>query len=244
MFSANKWATELYRVIQAYWHIQFFLTNQDAISEYIKIHKAPQPINPDDSNSQLTTKDALEALIDEQKHENPHMIIMTEREIAENLQESINIYNRQMVVLIATLIEQVIRDFLKAAFIAHPERMYTFLIDDGGHHGMVSLKLITKAKSLTDLINELSDQATYNAMKGRFEIQLNNITNVVKAAVVPDEIKTQLIETMEMRNRIVHEASHEDITQDDLHNIFDTCIELLVFFNATANKNGIPIDVA
>jgi hypothetical protein len=118
-----------------------------------------------------------------------HTITLTQDEITMNLNLAKKIHDRQMIVVASTYIELILKDFLTAIFGTFPERMHNYLDEDNVHKGLVNLRLIIKATSLFDLIHELSEQASSNASKGRFNSQLNNFNKIVTEYKMPKACK-------------------------------------------------------
>jgi hypothetical protein len=107
----------------------------------------------------------------------------------------------------------------------------------------VSLKLITKVSSLSELLSDLAEQAASNALKGRFKTQLNNLARIIPEQEITQNLQNGLIRIAEKRNRIVHEASQVPLTTDEVRRAFDTCAELLTSLANIAVQCGISLDV-
>jgi hypothetical protein len=237
-----RWAREIYRSIQAYWHIQELLENKSALERYIQSFKKAQPAKFVDGGILLEDGSVVELPTDSDDfEEGPHTIVLSEEEITANLQEAASIYQRQMIVVAGTYIELILKDFLRAVFCAHPQRMHDFLDDGTGQKGTVSLRLITRAPSLPDLLEDLAERAASNALRGRFKSQLGNLAKIVTEAQVPSNLQ-ELLSIVERRNRIVHEASQEKVNPDEIRLIFDSCSNLLLQLADSATKCGVPLD--
>ena len=148
-----------------------------------------------------------------------------------------------MVVVTATYIELILKDFLRVVFCKFPERMHNYLDEGNGYKGLVSLKLIKKASSLSELLYDLAEQAASNALKGRFKTQLNNLARIIPEQEITQNLQNELIGIVEKRNRIVHEVSQEQLTADEVRQAFDTCAELLTSLANIAVQCGISLDI-
>jgi len=113
----------------------------------------------------------------------------------------------------------------------------------GHRKGSVSLKLFTKVPTLLDLLYELSEQASSSALKGRFKAQLYNLNRVTSGYEIPRGLQDDLVEIIERRNRIVHEASQEEISEDHIRATFDTCLNLVKSLAEFALVSDITLDV-
>src|SRR5688572_19729737 len=147
-----------------------------------------------------------------------------------------------MVVVRSTYIELILKDFLRVVFYKFPERMHDYLDEGNSYKGLVSLKSITKASSLPKLLYDLSEQAASNALKGRFKSQLNNLARIIPEQEITQDLQNELIRIVEKRNRIVHEASQEQLPIDEVRQTFDTCIKLLTSLADVAVRCGILLD--
>ncbi len=244
-FKIYRWGREIYRSIQAYWHIQSFFGDSKVLEGYLDAHR-PLNINTAkfvDGGLLLEDGSILEFPDEEDDFEPTlHTITLTQDEIKANLQEAEKFYNRQMVVVTATYIELILKDFLRVVFCKFPERMHNYLDEGNGYKGLVSLKLITKASSLSELLYDLAEQAASNALKGRFKAQLNNLARIIPEEEITQNLQNELVGIVEKRNRIVHEASQEQLTVDEVRQAFDTCAELLTSLANIAARCGISLD--
>lgn len=242
-FKSHRWGSEIYRSIQSYWHIQTFFGDTKVLESYLDSHKSLNIVKFVDGGLLLEDGSIIE-LPDEDDEFEPsvHTISLTQDEIKANLQEAGQFYTRQMIVVTATYIELILRDFVGVAFRKYPERMHNFLDKGNGHKAAVSLKLIMKAPSLVDLLYDLSEQAASNAVKGRFKSQLNNLAKIIPEQEIAQNLQDELVSIVDRRNRIVHEASQEEISVDEVRHALDTCLELLVSLANIAVKCGILLD--
>ena len=245
IFTARTWGSEIHRSIQAYWHIRTFLNDEKVVGDYLNSHKPLKAVRITDDGILFEDGSIVPLSDDENDWEllTAHTINLSPDEIKVNLQEAGQFYNRQMIVITATYIEIILKDFLRVAFLKFPERMHNFLDEGNGNKGLVSLKLITRAPSLSELLSDLSEQAASNALKGRFKSQLNILSRIIPEQEISQLLQTQLIDIVEKRNRIVHEASQEQISEDNVRETLDTCLELLTSLANIAIKCDITIDV-
>ena len=217
--------------------------DSNALKGYIQLHKSAKIIKFVDDGFLLEDGTVVTLPENDEFEPDEHTITLTEDEITINLALAKKLYGRQMIVVVSTYIELVLKDFLAAVFSTFPERMHNYLDEGDGNKGLVSLKLITKAPTLLDLLYELSEQASSNALKGRFKTQLNNLNRVITGYEIPKELQTDLVEIIERRNRIVHEASQEEIGEDYIRAAFDTCMNLVKSLADFALTSDMSLDV-
>jgi hypothetical protein len=248
VFKVKRWGNEVYRSSQTYGHIRAFFSDNKVLEGYLDSHKPLKMVKlvtgSDGSISMLFEDGSMAQMSDDEFEQTPHTVSLSQDDITANLQQAEQFYNRQMVVVVATYIELILKDFLQVGFCKFPERMHHYLDDGNGYKGLVSLKLVTKAASLPGLISDLSEQAASNALKGRFKAQLNNLARIIPEQEISQRLQGQLIDIVEKRNRIVHEASQEQISEDNVREVLDTCFELLTSLADIAVKCNISLDIS
>jgi len=225
-FNAGTWLAEILKSIGSYRTIHSFITSQEGLNAFLKTVEV------------ITgSEKGMEIIKDESR------VKVWHDSISFDIQKAEEFYNGQMVVLANTYTELVLKDFLFVLFSHFPDRMYEFLYtqDKQEQRGAVSLKEIVKVDSITKLIGNLAEQATANVLKGRLAAQLNNLAKITRKEV-PDNLKNSLISLVERRNRIVHEASDEKVTKEDVESALDICIELISFFAKVSADSSIPLD--
>lgn len=225
-FRAGQWLAKIVTSLGSYRIIHNFITSKESLEAFLSF--------------QRVMKGSEQGLI---VSEDVDTIKMFHESISNDIENASNFYNAQMVVLASTYNELVLKDFLIVFFNHFPERMYEFLFaqDKQESKGAVSLKEITKVDSIFDLINNLAEQATANILKGRFTAQLNNITKIIKLEVSSD-LKGKLNGLIERRNRIVHEASKEDVNENDVEASLDACSSLIKYLAEVSDQNNIGLD--
>ncbi|MGB9181476.1 MAG: HEPN domain-containing protein [Pyrinomonadaceae bacterium] len=225
-FNAGAWLAVILKSIGSYRTIHSFITSQEALHAFLKTMDV------------ITgSEKGMEVIKDESR------VKVWHDSISFDIQKAEEFYNGQMVVLANTYIELVLKDFLFVFFSHFPDRMYESLYtqDKQEQRGAVSLKEIVKVGSLAELIKNLAEQATVNVLKGRVAAQLNNLAKITRKEV-PDDLRSSLISLVERRNRIVHEASDEKGTEEDVERALDSCLKLISFLAKVSADSSIPLD--
>jgi RiboL-PSP-HEPN len=225
MFKAGNWYQEILVSLNFYQIVHAFLTDKEALKKHLD---SLQVITASDEG---VTYRGLETAPEFASH------------IESTVERGEQFHNRQMVVVASTYIELILRDYLIVLFNHFPLRMYEYLYaqDKDELGGFVSLKEVVQVDSLNDLLKNLSEQATANALKGRFTAQVNNLERITSEKI-PDDLKRKLTRLIEMRNRIVHETSPEEISEAQVKGVLDSCHELINFLAWESNKESIPLD--
>lgn len=225
-FKAAQWYSDIVSTMNFYREINNFISSPMVLEVYLKniqvIHATEQG----------------ETVVEEEALKRPFIENATT-----NIKDAAGFYNRQMLVVASTYIEMIQKNFVAVLFANHPERMYEYLYPEGRENekGVVSLKEVTKAASKDDLINQLSEQATANAVKGKIHASMNNLSKIA-AEKIPEPLKKKLVEIVLCRNRVVHEASQEVIKSKDVIDALETCHEFLGYLVSASSADKIKID--
>jgi uncharacterized protein (UPF0147 family) len=226
LFRAGQWLAEVVDSLGSYRIIHNFITSKEALAAFL--------------GSQQVMVGSEEGMV---VSKNTDAIKFFHESISHDIESAGKFYNAQMVVLASTYIELILNDFFLVFFDHFPERMYEFLYaqEKEEQKGAVSLKEIIKVDSMPELINKLAEQATANLLKGGFTAQLNNLAKIIKTEVTAD-LKGQLNGLIGRRNRIVHEASKEEVVEKDVEVALDVCSNLIRYLAEVSDKNNIVLD--
>jgi hypothetical protein len=148
------------------------------------------------------------------------------------------IFRRQMIVLLKTYLEQIIKDFSINVFIGKPEKMakYLLLNEFQDVKSLEELKKILR-ESETTVLNELPKKATQKVMKDGSTI-FKKIKEISNAKIKP-RTKENLDKLNEIRTHIVHDASVEEISREFLYRSFESVRDLIVSFREVCAENNI-----
>jgi len=139
------------------------------------------------------------------------------------------LYRRQMIVHAATIIESITKDFAVQLFVRHPERMTDYV----GHStagdnakGSVSFKLILQSKSKSRLISALAREGATRVAGKLKETRFKRLEEVGKHNL-PNSLKDELIEIIDLRIRIIHKHSEENVVTKRVVNAYKTTLKTL-----------------
>ena len=131
------------------------------------------------------------------------------------------------------------QEYVQSIFRKHPNRMHRFL-NGGGQPGQVSFKLITESEDKDQLLAFLARDSSNALMQGKFDKSLDRVESISKA-LIPEDLKGELIRLSKVRNQIVHEAHTPSIDKDDVKGAFDRLHELLQWYGTAAVAQSVPI---
>jgi hypothetical protein len=190
-----------------------------------------------------TSFDVIDGFLnDEQgKHIYLHKRRFRDENTSQILVTGVQVFRRQMIVLLKTFLEQIIKDFLVNVFIANPEKMGRYLLLEEFQHGKDELEKILQESKITAL-NELPKSAASRVMKGGLSKILDKLAKI-SSAKINTHTKTTLVKLNESRTHIVHEASAEEITTEFLHESFESVRDLIISLREVcADNNVLDVD--
>jgi hypothetical protein len=128
VFKVKRWGNEVYRSSQTYGHIRAFFSDNKVLEGYLDSHKPLKMVKlvtgSDGSISMLFEDGSMAQMSDDEFEETPHTVSLSQDDITANLQQAEQFYDRQMMVVVATYIELILKDFLQVGFCKFPERMH------------------------------------------------------------------------------------------------------------------------
>lgn len=223
-FDLGKLNNEIIVNFGAFEALQLLLNDQDALAHHA-------------ANLQIVSVTRLTGILEQIDASGDHPL---RQKWLEDIASSNKVYLRQMIILAVTYLERIIVEFLQCLFISHPSRMYEFLApkQEKNSRGKVDLNEIVAAESKEALVTSLATRAASIATQGKFRTTINNIERLAKT-----ELDTTLVcsieSLVEQRNRIVHEASSEEVTTGQVSSAFDTVINFLHTLGEIAVENQI-----
>jgi len=145
------------------------------------------------------------------------------------------VYLRQMIVLAATYLELILKDFFLSFFIAKPSRMNQVLSTTGKGEAVVSLNELLSTETKEELVMKLAQRAAGIKGSGEPDKILRTLVNECKVKLEGPIIDNVRL-LKEQRNRIVHEETQEDIDIKQVLDSFGT-IEYFLYVLAEIAKN-------
>jgi len=159
----------------------------------------------------------------ERKYENKQELSNMLDHIEDSVQflpDGVQVFRRQMVVLLATYSEQILKEFFENFFIANPEK-------------------IPKDLPESEPQNELPNVAMRKAMKGGMVRILKRIERLSDTKITEKGTLIDLVN--EKRNSIVHDFAQEEIDPQFLTNNIDALKKLIDTIDIICSKNGIKV---
>lgn len=149
------------------------------------------------------------------------------------------VYLRQMIVLAVTYLEQMLKDYFRCELMAFPNRMNKYLSNDGRGKAFISLNEVIDESSKESLLRRLAERAATHAVDPRFDRIIEKIVSDYHIDV-RSEIQREIREFVELRNRIVHDATKEEVSIEKVYEAFELNHCILYILAIACDANQIP----
>ncbi len=160
-----------------------------------------------------------------------------------NIYKAYTTLTRQSTVIISTLFETFIQEFLTCLFCLYPQRMYKFLVlsNENPIKGKVDLKDVLTAQSQNSLILDLAKKAAEQASRGQLIKIISNLEELTNNEIDPDIIN-KMGQIIDERNKIVHEFTSDEINAQVVMDYYSIFLEVIEHIEDVAEKIGIETD--
>jgi hypothetical protein len=149
------------------------------------------------------------------------------------------VYLRQMIVLATTYVELILKDFFRCLYTAQPQRMNKCFQNEGRGKGKVALNEVINAVSKEELMSALTERAAGIAVGPKFDKIIESIIKDCKLSLDRPLIE-DLRRLNELRNRIIHQGTREEIDIEQVHNNFGLLLYLTYVLGQAAAAYRIP----
>jgi len=227
IFNISKWQYLIIQTLAAYRELYSYVQNTNAVRKHI-----------DDRGVHVITEDG--SLL---RENSPKILERFHEMTLVDLKEAMAIYSRQMVVTSITYFEAMLKEFFFTLFSKYPKRMYEYVLPPDAKHskGYVSLSEILECQNLNKLLANLSERAASNVVKGTPQKIISKTEKLAKVSI-DKNLTSQLDQLHQIRNKIVHESLHPDVSYDDVIQSIDVVFEFLVALGKACVEASIPYD--
>ena len=191
--------------------------------------------------------DVIDDFLNDEEAKNAHLrkkhpatfTALWNRDPNQILLDGVQTFRRQMVVLLKTYLEKIIKDFAENVFIGTPQKMAAYLLldefQDAKPLGELE-KILEEGKTTT--LTGLPKNAASRIMKGGLSKTLDKVKKISNVKI-KTRTKTTLVKLNEIRTHIVHDVSAEEISTEFLRESFDAVRDLIVSFREVCALNNI-----
>ncbi len=227
IFNIGKWQYLILQTLRAYRELYSYVQNTNAVRKHM-----------DELEVHTITEDG--SLI---RDNNPKIRDSFVKGPLRDLEKSIAIYSRQMIVTSITYFEAMLKEFFFALFSKYPKRMHEYVLPPYAEHskGYVSLSEILEYQNLNNLLANLSERAASNVVKGTLQKIISKVEKLAKVSI-DKNLTSQLDQLHQTRNKIVHENLHPDVSYDDVIQSIDVVFEFLGALGKACVEANIPHD--
>jgi len=227
IYNHGKWHYELIEALGCWRTLGWYCANTDAIHAHLKTAGAPQ-----------------------RSTESGKLVDVPKREIKkwiDGVSESINIafdaYSRQLVVVVASVIEAALAEVFAVLFTARPESMHRLESElaQAGVRLSTSLEELSAAQSIDELRATVVDRAVSVAVQGKPRTLLKRIERLFGCSI-DSPLLSAYVELIDARNRIVHEHSRSPVSTEEVERFFDTGTQFVEFLGKAATAAKVPVD--
>jgi transcriptional regulator with PAS, ATPase and Fis domain len=158
--------------------------------------------------------------------------------IRENIYSAAATHRRQTLVVAVTYLELIIEEFLRAIFVAEPNRMYEYLNQSAEQKGKVDLKEVLAAESKESLLQSLALRSAKVAAQGKFKATMRNIRQITGQGIHPTLVE-KLDGLITRRNELVHETHDLEVDWREASDALSAVWDLARWLGAIAETAGV-----
>jgi hypothetical protein len=151
------------------------------------------------------------------------------------------IYPRQVLISLVSILEAIVKDFFVCAFLSSPVRCHDYLgSKEQGTLGTVNLRRIVESFSLGDLFDDIAHEAASQATRGKITVVASRIQRLSGYALDPGVIE-DVQSLQNQRNLILHDLLEPELGAFELHDAFNAAETLLREVGLAAQRAAVPL---
>lgn len=216
-FDLDGWFGVLQFLPDDYLHLEQYVKNKQVRKAYLDSIKI---INVD------LTKDKSSPSVSISKEETdklPHI---------ESVDIAFKQYSNQILVVLVSYLEQIIREFLEVFYYYKPEKMKQI-------NGFVDLSELLNCKSNVELLTKLSKVAA-DAVRGGIIAKIKRIESLT-GKKIDKNLLNKINELVRKRNEIIHKTKSYNVTDSIIGKFNNNITELLKQLGLMLKSNKIPV---
>lgn len=224
-FDIGKWVMKLLNTSSSYSTLLDFINDEKAFEEHTN-----------NKNVYTTSPETGKLIVDK----NSQIKEYFNQEIKNDIEQSIDIYSNQILVILATYIETIHSEFFHTLFSKNNNLMYDYISQNQEHNGYVKINLLFESNSKSEIIDKLINTAKNNVVNGSLKKINDRIFKMTKYQIDSTLINTIQSDIFDKRNLIVHEAESNKITKENIKNYFQLTENYLFELGHACKKIGAP----
>ena len=160
-----------------------------------------------------------------------------------NIDIGLEVYNRQMLVVVSSLFEVMFRHFWACAFFAKPDRLHEPLRQNR-NTAKVELRDLLSFQSKESLLFQLAIDTARRAAEGKKEAAIRRIQSTFdkKRAHLTDSLAAEILKVIDERNDVVHRGKATPPTNIEVEAAFDVLHRTLGALQELARSIDLPMN--
>ncbi|NOQ31046.1 MAG: hypothetical protein GQ570_08000 [Helicobacteraceae bacterium] len=224
-FDIGKWVVKLMDTSHSYFTLLKFVNDKDAFSSHtdnLRIYTTSS-----DDNELIIQKDSI------------HKEYFTS-EMKKNIEQAVESYSNQMLVILATYIETINLEFFETLFTKNNQLIFDYTTNNDEHNGYIKLNLLFDSNSKDEIIQKLILTSKNNAVNGSLKRVSERIFKLTKYQISKKLIDSIQSEIFDKRNSIVHESENHMIKKENIESYFQLTEKYLFELGKACKKIGAP----
>lgn len=227
-FNIDNWNGLLLGTSDSYRQLKDYVENEEAKEKHLHSISITH-INSDKSAS-------IKSTVAEYKNEalNTYLLNQIDRAFFH--------YSNQMIVLLASYLEIIIKEYFEILFYYYPDKMYKYLCTDQNdkQKKTIDIQEALNFDSIEELKIKIADESATKASKGKIKVVLNRI-NIICGNIINKNLIEKFDRLVDKRNKIVHELDLTEILDKEIYGNRECLFELLKVLGTYLKSNNILI---
>jgi hypothetical protein len=161
--------------------------------------------------------------------------------IARDVCVGLEVYNRQMIVVGASLFERFTKHLILELFLAYPNRISKFIENDK-RKPVVNWNLVLEATSKEEIMRQLAQEAASKAVRGTVDKVIKRLKELGNyEGSFPKDLEKRLPALIERRHEIVHKKYPLECTTRDVMELFTAVSEYTAVLLAIAEHENLEV---
>lgn len=224
-FDMGKWTIKLLNINSVYKALDCYVSDEKALGMHINNYDIYKFEDGDDDIKKLKLSEF------EYKDDFYANIKM-------DIESSFEFYSSQIIVLLATYLENINIEFFENIFINKNELIHNFI--ESEKKGYIKLDLVLKSVSKDEIINELINIAKKNAVNGSFEKIRERIFQLTKYNIDKKLIELIQKNILDKRNSIIHESTSFKMKSDKITECINLVENYLIVLGTVCKEKSLP----
>ena len=224
-FDHGRWHYELIEALGCSETLRGFCSDEQAVQAYLLGAGRPQRLDRDGRLTGIDDAGVSRFVVP----------------IMDSIETAISAYNRQLVVVVASITEAAIAEAFRVLFSYRPLVMKDLESNDHSLRLSVSLEDLVTASDLRSLCSNVVERAVSAATQGSKQSVLKRLERLFKRKL-PSLVRDRYIALVDRRNGIVHDNWRGALSRQEVRDYFDVGCKLVEELGRFVSARSLPID--